>query len=72
MVWGLPYITSDSRVEGSAKSDFIVKRALTKHLMRGEGVKKGQKLSDVIYGQPHTVLAVKGKKFPPSTVYIPI
>ena len=37
---------------GSTKSDFISKGALIKHLMRGEGVKKFQKASDVIYGQP--------------------
>ena len=38
---------------GSAKSDFISKEALIKHLMRGGGgVKKGKKSSDVIYGQP--------------------
>ena len=37
---------------GSAKSDFISKGEEIKHLMRGEGVEKGQKSSDVIYGQP--------------------
>ena len=37
---------------GSAKSDFIAKGSLMKHLMREEGVKKGQKSSDVIYGRP--------------------
>ena len=37
---------------GSAKSDFISKGSLVKHLMRGGGgVKKGQKSSDVIYGR---------------------
>ena len=35
-----------------AKSDFILKGALTKHLMRGGVVKKGQKSSDIIYGRP--------------------
>ena len=44
MVWGLPYITSDSRVEGSAKSDFIDRGALTKHLKRGGGTKKRTKI----------------------------
>ena len=38
---------------GSAKSNFITKGSLIKHLMRGGGeVKKGQKSSDVIYGRP--------------------
>ena len=37
---------------GSAKSDFISKGALIKHLIRGGGGKKKQKSSDVIYGQP--------------------
>ena len=47
-------MTSDGRGGGggSAKSDLISKGALIKHLMRGEGVKKGQKSSDVIYGRP--------------------
>ena len=47
-------MTSDGRGRGgSAKSDFISKGALIKHLMRGGGgVKKGQKSSDVIYGRP--------------------
>ena len=51
---GCPYMTSDGRGEGgSAKSDFIAKGSLIKHLMRGGGgVKKGQKSSDVIYGRP--------------------
>ena len=39
---------------GSAKSDFVSKAVLIKHLMRGAGggVKKGQKSSDVIHGRP--------------------
>ena len=47
-------MTSDGRGEGgSAKSDFISKGLLIKHLMRGGGgVKKCQKSSDVIYGRP--------------------
>ena len=55
-------MTSDARGEGgSAKSDFISKGSLIKHMMRGGGgVKKGQKSSDVIYGRslnylPHLV-----------------
>ena len=52
---GRPYMTSDGRGEGvSVKSDFICKAVLIKHLMRGEGVQKGQKSSDVIYGRPQT------------------
>ena len=49
-----PYTTSDVGGRGgAAKSDFISKEALIKHLMRGGGgVKKGQKSSDVIYGRP--------------------
>ena len=40
---GRPYMMSDGKGEGgSAKSDFISKGALIKHLMRGR-VKKGQK-----------------------------
>ena len=40
---------------GSAKSDFISKGSLIKHLMRGGGgVKKYQKSYDVIYGRPLT------------------
>ena len=45
IVGGRPYMTSDGRGEGgSAKSDFITKGSLIKHLMRGGGggVKKGQ------------------------------
>ena len=40
--------------EGSAKSHFMLKGTLIKHLMRGEGggVKKEEKSSDVIYGSP--------------------
>ena len=47
-------MTSDGRGKGgSAKSDFISKGSLIKHLMRGGGgVKKWQKSSDVIYGRP--------------------
>ena len=49
-------MTSDGRAGGrggSAKSDFISKVVLIKHLMRGGGgVKKWQKSSDVIYGRP--------------------
>ena len=38
---------------GSAKSDFINKGALIKHLMRGGGgSQKGRKSSDVLYGRP--------------------
>ena len=48
-------MTSDGR-GGSAKSDFISKAVLIKHLMRGGGgVKKWQKSSDVIYGWPLTI-----------------
>ena len=37
---------------GSAKSDFISKGSLIKHLMRGGGgVKKDKKSSDIIYGR---------------------
>ena len=51
---GCLYMKSDGRGEGgSDKSDFISKGALINHLMRGGGgVEKGQKSSDVIYGQP--------------------
>ena len=49
-------MTSDGRGGGSAKSDFISKGALIKHLMRGGGgVEKGQKLSDVIYGRSRSM-----------------
>ena len=54
LVRDCPYMTSDGRGGGSAKSDFISKAVLIKHLMRGGGrVKKRQKSSDVIYGRPH-------------------
>ena len=47
-------MTSDGGA--SAKSDFISKESLIKHLMRGGGgVKKGQKSSDVIYGRPLSI-----------------
>ena len=46
----------------SAKADFIGKGSLIKHLMRGEGgVKKVQKLSDIIYGTPLMVLSKRVK-----------
>ena len=38
-------MTSEGKGEGgSVKSDFILKGALTKHLMRGRGVKIGAKI----------------------------
>ena len=41
---GRPYMTSDGRGKwGSAKSDFISKVVLIKHLMRGEGGSKNGK-----------------------------
>ena len=46
-------MTLDGRREGgSAKSDFISKGSQMKHLMRGRGVKKWQKSSEVINGRP--------------------
>ena len=48
---------------GPAKSDFITKGSLIKHLMRGGGgVKKEQKSSDVIYGRP-LKLSLLGRSF---------
>ena len=41
-----PYMTSDGRGGGSAKSDFISKGALIKHLMRGKG--GGKKRAKII------------------------
>ena len=38
--WGCPYMTSDSKKEGSSKSDFISKGAIIKHLMTGKGAQK--------------------------------
>ena len=51
---------------GSAKSDFIYKGALTKHLMTVEGGQKGWKSSDVIYGSPLVMIKIVffgGEKF---------
>ena len=48
-------MTSNGRGWGcwrSPKSDFIVERVQTIHLMSGEEVKKRPKLSEVIYGRP--------------------
>ena len=46
LIRGRPYMTSDGRGEGgSAKSDFISKVLLIKHMMRGEG---GQKRAKII------------------------
>ena len=45
---------------GSAKSDFVTKGSLIKHLVRGGGgVKKGQKSSDVIDGRSLTPVIIK-------------
>ena len=50
---------SDGMGEGvSAKSDFISKGSLIKHLMRG--VKKYQKSSDIIYGRSLIKFSVPG------------
>ena len=45
LIRGRPYMTSDGRGRGSAKSDFISKGSLIKHLMRGE---RGQKMPKLI------------------------
>ena len=37
---------------GSAKSEFTIKRVLTKHMMRWEGGEKGSNSSDFNYGWP--------------------
>ena len=46
LYWSRPYTTSDDSGKGGlAKSDFILKGALTKHLMRGErGQKRAKKI----------------------------
>ena len=42
-------MTSNGRGRVSSKSDFILKGALTKHLIRGQLGQKGPISSDVIY-----------------------
>ena len=68
-IWGRPYMTSDGRGEGgSARSEFISKGALIKHLMRGEGGSKNGKnhltsyMDGPLYRKMKKCISNSGKK----------